>query len=75
MKKWLRVLLVMCLCYNMLAGCGSNKEKDEAEKVATEQKEYVILEKKAKTIEGVCSYRIPEKWEETESLAEAFVKL
>lgn len=31
MKKWLSVLLVMCLCCSMLVGCGG-KEESEAEK-------------------------------------------
>lgn len=31
MKKWLSVLLVMCLCCGMLVGCGG-KEESEAEK-------------------------------------------
>lgn len=68
MKRWLSMLLAACLCCGLLVGCGeSGKNGENEEKAVTEKKEYVILGKKAKTIEGVCSYRVPEEWEEAET--------
>lgn len=66
MKRVLSMLLAVCLCCGLFAGCGKRDGGEKEEKVVTEQREYVISGKKAKTIEGVCSYRVPEKWEETE---------
>ena len=67
MKRVLSMLLAVCLCCGLLAGCGNGNGREKEKKAVTEKKEYVILGKKAKTIEGVCSYRVPEKWEETET--------
>lgn len=67
MKRVLSMLLAVCLCCGLLAGCGKRDGGEKEKKAVTEKKEYVILGKKAKTIEGVCSYRVPEKWEETET--------